>query len=429
MANQISFNNAMKEVTENNFVTLEQLKNDNEIYFPLFKNNANGTEAKKILGKLLANNGGASDYAMPKNVIVINSDVAEVEGKVYNTFANAKSYMEENPQEKFSVELPAGEFNEQITLSEKWEIHGNNTTIVVPIDSQIVFTNDFSVFYNGFAFIQNCTIAKGFITDNGAQGIKVYIVRNCTIQRMSDIDESGDPYKGIIVAYNSLIDTSDETNMNVVWKYGSFSNCVVKSIQINSDIYGGAYFIGCEVENKITLINGNTELCCCDIKNIDYTNINATSSIGLHNCCGFYLSLNSDFVMIENSWFEGIDTENISSMKLIQSTIERVIAPSDNSKSISSLDVRNSSLHVYSGNLIVDSLLTDAISKISFNFDASIDIPTRNMNIVYSTDGGASANNISNSSTDATHFGICKDLNQTVLNVNNYIWFPISILS
>lgn len=44
MANQIGFSNAMKEVIGNNFVTLNELKNDNEIYFPLFKDNADSTE-------------------------------------------------------------------------------------------------------------------------------------------------------------------------------------------------------------------------------------------------------------------------------------------------------------------------------------------------------------------------------------------------
>lgn len=127
MANQIGFVNAVNELCNNETTTFQ-----NDSFIPVFRKNGTENIVEKFLGKNLPS-GGSSDSSMPKNVIVINSDVAEVEGKVYNSFANAKTYMEENPYETFKVELPAGDFSEAISLDSQWIINGNNTNLTSPI--------------------------------------------------------------------------------------------------------------------------------------------------------------------------------------------------------------------------------------------------------------------------------------------------------
>ena len=222
MANQIGFSNAMKEVVGNNFVTLNELKNDNEIYFPLFKNNADGTEAKKILGKLIANNsgGGSTPSAQPDRVIIIDTTLTEnIEGKAYSTFAAAKTYMEANPTLKFQVELPAGDFDEAVSLSNQWVIQGNNTNLIQALTTVDVTTEE-QIPANAEIRIKNCKISGGFVSTAEEGTLSIFYLLSCEVTNISCGETPV-----VVVGMNNFVDSASNSLAIAVFLYSAIKRC------------------------------------------------------------------------------------------------------------------------------------------------------------------------------------------------------------
>lgn len=337
--------------------------------------------------------------------------------------------METYPEQKFCVELPAGDFgttaDDHITLSEQWEIHGNKTKIVAPIDTKIVETGDFSGALNTNRSIQNCTISEGFVVDTGATGIKCYHVYDCIVLKMST-DTGETATTAAVFTHSSTIKTDDESETSTTWYTGIFMSCVVENFNAKVGIGVGFIFIGCEIAASNTHAGDVTYL-CCDIRGAGGSVIGSTSTRTpvLISCCilncklGGHPDINNSELFIPNI----DDTTGL----LLTHCVVRGARISGN-KTLPLLKLKNSYFEYNdsasdSSTLIITTLDSDAISSIfATYYSANIVIPTRNMNIVYSTDGGTT---MSNDPTAATHYGVCKDLTKTTVDVSNYMWFPM----
>lgn len=352
--------------------------------------------------------GGSAESLIPKRVIYINPDKETVAGECYPTFAAAKTYMETYPEQKFCVELPAGDFgttaDDHITLSEQWEIHGNNTKIVAPIDTKIVETGNMQGLYNMNRCIQNCTISGGFVGDSGATGLKCYRVYSSIITNMN-YDEV-ETNTAFLFANDCEIDCDavPMEYLNTSWYSAIFKNCMIKSLYAkNTENF---LFFNCFVLNLYLFKAANFYSSAIGIRD-DVSRYNIYCESGEFE---FYES-NVQSTLVNCN---GIDAHN-SSIGLTVS--ENKVLPTLRLDA-SSFDVYNNS----GGVLTVTTLWNNAISKVFRT--ANLSAPVSNENIVYSTDGGTT---MSNDPTDATHYGVCKDLTATLVDASNYMWFAIPV--
>lgn len=370
--------------------------------------------------------GGSAESLIPKRVIYINPDKETVAGECYPTFAAAKTYMETYPEQRFCVELPAGDFgttaDDHITLSEQWEIHGNKTKIVAPIDTKIVETGNMQGVYNTSRSIQNCTISEGFVVDTGATGIKCYHVFDCVILKMST-DTGDTATTAAILAHNSTIKTGDESETSTTWSIGLFKCCFVQNFNAKIGTDAGLLFICCEIVASNTHA-GKVTYSHCSIIGPGGSAISSTETPVL-DLCNLSSCKLSGKPEINKSKLVNPNIDDITELHLIHCDVQRAIV-SEN-KTLTRLLIKDSYFHYEdtdsnSSTLTITTLYSDAISLISATNSPKLVIPTRNMNIVYSTDGGTT---ISNDPTGATHYGICKNLARTLLENSNYMWFPM----
>ena len=114
------------KLTTENITKTPETEFSNSATIPVIDNN----EIKNIL---LSNLNGAG---MVPNVITIDTSLLpdgsqDIEGKSYSTFAKAKAYCDtaygEDPNARFEIHLPAGNFTERIDIMDYYIIIGHNT--------------------------------------------------------------------------------------------------------------------------------------------------------------------------------------------------------------------------------------------------------------------------------------------------------------
>lgn len=378
------------------------------------------TTLQAAIDELAKNGGGGSaESLIPKRVIYINPDKETVAGECYPTFTAAKTYMETYPEQRFCVELPAGDFgttaDDHITLSEQWEIHGNKTKIVAPINSNVAMGQNLIVNPSG-VFISDCTVSGGFVgyhleTDADFVYLPVYKLNHCRITEFCSDSETVDMFFSTC-EYCEIETTRSHNELIAKGSQGSFPYIV---LTLNSTImqFGasegtsivgicscignvGAYdarFVGCGQISKL-------------IEEIPEININ---SLQIRNC---------DFQMKSNK----VSMEKI----IIDDSISVIMM--DGAIGIDRFVARNSYINLRSDTTATITITNNWISPNTvFNTDADVIwSPTTDHTmcyIMYSTDGGTT---MSNDPTGATHYGILKKLpdNEDYFT-SYYMWFPM----
>lgn len=405
--------------------------------------------------------GGSGDGFQPDRVIVIDTTLTEaVPGKAYPTFAAAKTYMDANPSLKFCVELPAGDFggvNNAITLSEQWEIHGNNTVLTSAVDStSFVDVANQDRMAPSRIFLSNCRITKGFTPSvlSDEFSLKNYIVRNCIItQACPDVDAPGTG--AIVTAVDSVVDTSTASPgslANSMMSYFIADTSIVLMLELaNGTIVchksivdtvvsnNKAMFVSCDIGfnrgmegfGTIRLPKATVESCAI-WGDYFYSTSSSKDEFEFRNCsfrAGRFGSAVANSLAIFS--FKGcaftytVDTQSdaypVSEVTFENSTCD------DFRIQVSRKLFANDGSHisVISSNP-VDLIDSDPFSSITFQsshpFTGTTD--ARKYPVMYSTDGGTSMTNVP---TGATHVGIFKgrSVGDSSIGVNNYMWFPM----
>lgn len=353
--------------------------------------------------------------AQPDRVIIIDTTIGEdIEGKAYSTFAAAKTYMEANPLLKFCVELPAGIFDEQITLDKKWTIHGNNTVIDAPLASTMA--NDLAEVVPSF-LISDCSIAAGFETievrtptDYGITPI--YTLRNCTVTQLENAADNPSTYPRFSVVFMEggvlkIPSCSDNGLKRCVL---TASGVTVTGLVANQGEY---YFYSSIITGSVTARNSTYSDNC----NVEYNNCNFAFFSGQGSIYATF---------IKNSTFNYSVERIESSLDLIMSNVDIATHP-DGSGSSAAVTI-SVPRQLYLRNTIIENVLGLEGSPHVYSDAISTQVGTTrviNRPIVYSTDGGATAGNMSNDPTGATHFGLCKDFTKVDVAPTNYMWIPM----
>ena len=371
--------------------------------------------------------GGSAESLIPKRVIYINPDKETVAGECYPTFTAAKAYMETCPEQKFCVELPAGEITEQITLSEQWDICGNNTILKAPLKSKMTLSTQ----WNYRTLISDCVIAEGFETiETQSEAdmliLPFYTLNNCMITQIENDEDEPDiyPRMSIIVTNGGNINITSCSN-------NGLKQCVLRAIGVTIQRLvanvGQYTFLGCSVIGDITSPNtshGNAEamqyigcdfayfseieVACHSIYSSQFNmaTFKGSDDVDLINCSGLGKVSAGRDCNIKNSSVTllPIDGTIAGIFSICRSKVEFISKEGDTSTQT------------------INTVVTDAVSDVTFNNKWTITYNKIRNNIMYSTDGGVT---MSKDSTGATHYGITIDGSVDSYEVTNYMWFPM----
>jgi hypothetical protein len=257
---------SLKEANE---VILSNITDDT--YIPLFTKSGSTEVMKKIKANVLNNGGGGSSTpaAQPDRVIIIDSTLENnIEGKAYKTFAEAKRYMDESLEsgdnKYFQVELPAGEFNEQIIISNKYFVHGNKTILTTIIDTEIsidVEDPDFSTYGNS-SCIDNCIIEGSYKISESLTTIKIYPLDNCIIKSTTAITDGIDNLI-MLKAVNCEVRATKPENVNNSHVYFNAYKSLIYDI-----FCADAAMVECVIANANVI--GTLQASQCQFLNINY---------------------------------------------------------------------------------------------------------------------------------------------------------------
>ena len=101
----------------------------------------------KILQNILLSEIVKSDSQYIPNVIIVDTTLPadgskDIEGKSYHSFAVAKSYCDiihtTTPDMKFEIQLPSGEFDQEVVLSDYILVVGHNTILKRVVNSTVI---------------------------------------------------------------------------------------------------------------------------------------------------------------------------------------------------------------------------------------------------------------------------------------------------
>lgn len=424
MANQIGLVNAINELCDNETTAFQ-----NDSFIPVFRKNGSENIVEKMLGKNLPSEGSVN----AKNVIVINSDVAEVEGKVYNSFDHAKSYMESNPYESFCVELPAGEFDEEITLDMQYTIHGNNTILTQPIYTNITITTEG---FENHTPLSDCIVKNyGFVNvASNSESYSYFSAYNCLIEEIGSSETFA-----VISLFNCNLNVKETTNTYENFSIAAFNSTIsyFKNVY-NFNGYNCLinYFKAATSTEEKYSING------INFSNCSFTNSNNNSSVDTANNTVFYKNCSFErFTVISNS--NNVTFSNCSGNYMTFNPAENTViniyccsfsisgdSPNGTWLTISSdIIFDNSSDNIYINHIICSKCTTKPLitpmtntvtigtvwsDSTSIIMSGTNDVRYRQ--ILYSVDGAT----YTSDSTNATKYAILK--NTSVFPMDGNIW-------
>ena len=439
------------------------------------------TTIQDMIDYLTLNGGGgggsSTPSAQPDRVIIIDSTLEEdIPGKAYQTFSAARTYMEErisaDPDKFYLVELPAGEYTEDLVCSNHWILHGNNTIITEPI--QTLVTADMASMTElskSNIHIKDCAITQGFhgTSDMAPNEMPVFRILNCTVYNTIGITTAK-----IIVATSSVFDCEDDTTTKTkayITCYVAGVNCQIKRIGKLSELLlynslvdtiidvGHIRMRGCTSAGFTGATTGDQEIyfgnslimygCDFDSVKIKSFSLNADGNLYAYNCTfeNLYLAAEDEVdkfypvfmgcrVRIRD-YYSGNTDHNIDGIQFIECSIYNDVHASQPQY----FDLKSSDLTIAD---LCFEVTADAHSKVEFVLNSRCEtlncaantlvygdthLLTSNhqpKHIMYSTDGGTT---MSNDPTGATHVGIIKDptlIHGFPLSTSLYIWIPLS---
>lgn len=145
--------------------------------------------------------GGSGDGFQPDRVIVINTTLAQdVPGKAYRSYSDAYDYtVSQQPvggELRFCIQLPAGNFNQAVTLNDWLTVKGNNTVLTGTLTSLAVFDmmsgqhEPVEYICGDKRHLVGCTVKSSIV--NGP-GFTYTIMENCDFAPVSFTDDSSSP--------------------------------------------------------------------------------------------------------------------------------------------------------------------------------------------------------------------------------------------
>lgn len=145
--------------------------------------------------------GGSGDGFQPDRVIVINTTLAsDVPGKAYRSYSDAYDYtVSQQPvggELRFCIQLPAGNFNQAVTLNDWLTVKGNNTVLTGTLTSLAVFDmmsgqhEPVEYICGDKRHLVGCTVKSSIV--NGP-GFTYTIMENCDFAPVSFTDDSSSP--------------------------------------------------------------------------------------------------------------------------------------------------------------------------------------------------------------------------------------------
>ena len=246
------------------------------------------------------------------NVILVDSNFpANVEGKYYTTFAAAKAYCDlihngdsqaspvipANPDARFEIHLPAGNFTEQVTLSTYYTVVGHRTRIThldgveisegansrfpKTISSMGVSNADILLqqFTNRPPAIIDCIIDPENLVNGTSELVyKFYSMERCRIERQTYTNTS----KPYIVCLLRFCTTVFPSTNDIPLVYGAAMGYVV-ALQSEIDSISCSYFAAsqCSIRGNICAQTIYLSECSADSFDLDSTFVRFVSVKGL----------------------------------------------------------------------------------------------------------------------------------------------------
>ena len=249
---------------------------------------------------------GSSSSVKTSNVIKVEPSLAsDVEGIAYSTYLEALNYIiTQSPSESNSwvIELPAGDFEENIEFHRFINIKGFNTRLTGVLTSTYYLDADLSDIINNVTYIKDCIILNMYsvaISLDPPEGIGMFPFFNCILDL--DSGTSSTLAFAFIQAFNCQIKSGDFSNSLVqvisgmlsggsyADKFGDMSLLTVNGALVtllNSSLSGGT-FHNCEISNMDyeynTFSSGDYKFFNCNISNIEI-GLEITKKIKAVNC-------------------------------------------------------------------------------------------------------------------------------------------------
>lgn len=418
------------------------------------------TTLQAAIEELAANGGGGSSSpsAQPDRVIVIDTTLEEaIPGKAYATFAAAQEYMETYSEQRFCVELPAGAYNQQVTLSSQWLVKGNKTELGLAVKSKEKI--DLATLAGGGLtlpvcpiLMEGCTVNAGF-SKEGAEGSNApyFFLNNCRILNATVPEATTETV--FVVATNCDIDSASASPAYVMP-----GNSIVRSLAaggvfaFNSQIFGTvSASVGMELYNNCVL---NSATVAGNFKNCVFLTGVTLGDANMYVCSGDFSVAGTKY-MISTSNVRIQAAEGVSTaQETYQCENSQIRMRRANSHSSSRILLFSSMLHLWAD---FPTVHADVHSKVYLDKEsgaatittlgkleaaggtevvilvdelsapvATITTNCRPNNIMYSTDGGTT---MSDDPTSATYVGVLidptADYNSTPVP-GQYVWIPLS---
>ena len=385
------------------------------------------TTLQAAIEELAASGGGggggsSTPSAQPDRVIIIDSTLTEdIAGKAYSTFSAAKTYMEANPLSYYCVELPAGEFNEAVTISDHWMINGNATQITQPLRTTVEFS--LVELQSNYSFsIQNCEILAGFTPSATAPKLSVFGLKDCIINDNACGDSSV-----FVVGSHCIVNSIASSNAIMYLLYSLIKNCNAYQLSAVHSLL---------TENVESTANTNLMMCFA-MNTFTYSGFEFDAYDS--DVSG---KLDTTKVALRNTKFDGrvATGATINLDKCPQVEIR------DDGETINSVINCSSTNLSVSAKMTTSTIIMDAKSSLTFGvgmptigtLECACNTLIKNaaagvisnsyqpQRFRYSSDGGST---FLPDATGATHVGIIKDPNAIYVSataVTEYIWIPLS---
>lgn len=258
------------------------------------------------------------------NVIRVEPTLTEdIEGDIYATYAGALAYiLEQTPTENnaWLIELPAGNFEEDIEFNQYVNIRGNNTRLTGVLTSTFKFTGEISDILRNTTYIENCIILN--MESEGSMmpllDVSIFPFNKCIIDL--DSGTSSNLNLAIMEAVDCQIKSGD-FSITLVQTIGGMIlggifgdtlggdaillTCYNTLVIVNDNVYTtirGGKFKNCPIStgsgDSVTFNSGTYALDNCDLYKINFVS-ESTSTIDANNCnfakCDF--SINTESVV------------------------------------------------------------------------------------------------------------------------------------
>lgn len=301
----------------------------NKIYFDSTNGSSYMWNGSSFESASLGSGGGSN-----KNVVQVNPDsLVEVEGKVYNTYASALAYIiTQTPaiDNSWTIELPGGDFSENVEFNEFINIRGHNTRLTGTLTSNYFFVGDSDIILTNTTFIEGCIVLNMYSLGvmNPPSNISIFPMNNCFI----DLDSGTVLPKptltlALMITVDSQIMSGDFSTVMVsanrsIILGGLFGtllgdmqllNANNSLITLNvSSVIGGGDFFNCKISSESEFSSGTYIIKNCSLSDIIFS----LDDMLLPPSVSYLEASNSDFSSCS------ISASGESEVKLIQTHVD-----------------------------------------------------------------------------------------------------------